>query len=384
MFYLLGDGNSIWLVCFIGGFMDAAGYVKLKRLFVVSVTGNLIVASASIYHPYVDVLPRMVVLLTFLLSVVFTTTLIIRIKIVEEWSSRSSAILLFLLEIAMIVAAIVCGLLLEDSVDSASNIMSVAIVLVGCLMSFAMGIHVTAVKECMPSSPNTALMTMNSITLTINACVFMHYYMARHCKQRFIMMHPRTQRFDNVVIRHRFKGSSKKLWKSATPLICFIAGAITGAIMILHFSFWSLMVPVAILLVMVIDIYSGYCKRGGTVTRPWFDQEHYYVGQYEQVPEPEPAAESSYAGVEGTSTLVRALSHVSLVHQGGEEEEKEGEEVGMGGVESESEDEEEEESSDEDDEEEEYQPWEFLRHRGAEKAAVKITDTDAQLEMAAL
>ena len=44
----ISDSMIVLLLTFIGGFVDAAGYLKLKGLFTSSITGNLVVIAASV------------------------------------------------------------------------------------------------------------------------------------------------------------------------------------------------------------------------------------------------------------------------------------------------------------------------------------------------
>lgn len=47
-FYYLSDSNATQILAFIGGFVDAAGYLKLQGVFTSSITGNLVVACAAL------------------------------------------------------------------------------------------------------------------------------------------------------------------------------------------------------------------------------------------------------------------------------------------------------------------------------------------------
>ncbi len=42
LFTRLSDVSAVWLLAFVGGFVDAAGYVKLFGVFTSSITGNLV------------------------------------------------------------------------------------------------------------------------------------------------------------------------------------------------------------------------------------------------------------------------------------------------------------------------------------------------------
>lgn len=250
--------------------MDAAGYVKLQRLFIVSVTGNLIVALASMYKPYYDVLPRVLIVACFLLGVVATTFIIIYTKIVKNFSSRTCAIALNLFKISIIAGALVLGLFYDNEITAATSILNFGVITVGSLLTFAMGIHVATIKEIMPYSPSTAMMTTNVITVVINICVCCHYYMVKHA----MITLGRDKHPQHVaVITKRFRQTTRGLLLSTRPLLSFIVGASVGAISAINLSFWCLLIPIATVLLLTADIFMGYRKEGGEVNRPWFDPE---------------------------------------------------------------------------------------------------------------
>ena len=48
VFAHLSDAAVVHLLAFVGGYIDAAGYLKIKGVFTSSITGNLVVACASV------------------------------------------------------------------------------------------------------------------------------------------------------------------------------------------------------------------------------------------------------------------------------------------------------------------------------------------------
>jgi uncharacterized membrane protein YoaK (UPF0700 family) len=64
LFRFLDDSAAVYLLAFVGGFVDAAGYMKLDELFTSSITGNIVVACLSIFHSY-GVLCRALVTIFF-------------------------------------------------------------------------------------------------------------------------------------------------------------------------------------------------------------------------------------------------------------------------------------------------------------------------------
>ena len=66
-FHFLDNNSAIYLLAFVGGFVDAAGYIKLDNLFTSSITGNIVVACLSIFHSY-GVICRALVTIAFALG----------------------------------------------------------------------------------------------------------------------------------------------------------------------------------------------------------------------------------------------------------------------------------------------------------------------------
>jgi uncharacterized membrane protein YoaK (UPF0700 family) len=294
LYYFISDDTAVWLMCFIGGFMDAAGYVKLKRLFVASATGNLIVAAASIYRPYDDVLTRVYVLLTFVLGVLVTTSLTIQLRVVYEWSLRKCAIALKCLEIISILLGFIFGIIFNNEIDEAATVSENHIVLVGTLLSLAMGIHVASIKNCMPHSPSTAVMTTNLVALSMNAVVFWNYFLARHS---IIRMHPAGRPGHRSAIEEKFHFTAQQLLHSAWPILYFVAGAICGSVSMFGLAFWSLLVPIAVLVVLTIDLCVGHRLAAvpppaRTRRRPSLRREDNYEEQFVQEDEAKDNAES--------------------------------------------------------------------------------------------
>jgi uncharacterized membrane protein YoaK (UPF0700 family) len=278
LFSVISDDCAVWLMCFIGGFMDAAHYIKLKRLFVVSITGNLIVAAASVYHPYVDVAARVAVLLAFVVGLIITTAIAVRLRVVKEWSMRRAAIWLKVLEIIPLLVGMSIGIVFEENIDEASSVVDWHIITVGCIIGLAMGIHTASVKNCMPYSPSTATMSTNLVAISLNFVVFMNYYLAKH---KILDMHPPHSERQRHEVQEKFHFNGKKLRQSAWPLMVFFVGAIIGGIAMDTLQFWCILIPIGILFLMMCDMYYLGKKRGRTPTsRQLRDdvelQEHQY------------------------------------------------------------------------------------------------------------
>ena len=111
MFYMLTDAYTIHILAFIGGYIDAAGYLKLQGVFTSSITGNLVVACSSV-SSLNGVICRSSVCISFTLAGVLAAALAIRAKLSKWLSPSSLSIILFLFEALALGAAWIFGLLL--------------------------------------------------------------------------------------------------------------------------------------------------------------------------------------------------------------------------------------------------------------------------------
>ena len=63
--YHISQTNVVLLLAFIGGYVDAAGYIKLHGVFTSSITGNLVAACSLITYHQPGVLCRLLVCIFF-------------------------------------------------------------------------------------------------------------------------------------------------------------------------------------------------------------------------------------------------------------------------------------------------------------------------------
>ncbi len=254
LFYCLSDHYATLVLCVVGGFMDTTGYIKLLGLFATSVTGNLIVAATSVYKPSHPAICRVVVSTVFFAAAYVATYIAIRVRIVEGYSLRTCTLTLIVFTILLIVSAMVTGLVLDEAIIAATSINEMPIMLVGSLMGASMGMHMATIKECMPHSPATAVMTMNVVVIALNAAVCNNYFLAKHNLARMV---PKRQTRHNTYIEEKFAATSKKLFKSIQPLFAFICGALLGTVTTYRASFYSLIVPIGLLMAVATDIAAG-------------------------------------------------------------------------------------------------------------------------------
>ena len=109
LFYVISDAFATHLLAFIGGYIDAAGYLKLQGVFTSSITGNLVVACSSV-SSLTGVICRSCVCISFFLSGGLAAAFAMQMKLSKHLSQSTLCIFLFLSEILTFVAVWIAGL----------------------------------------------------------------------------------------------------------------------------------------------------------------------------------------------------------------------------------------------------------------------------------
>lgn len=262
-FQYLKDTDVVHLLAFIGGFYDTAGYLLLNGVFTSSITGNLVVACASVYN-LEGVICRGLVCVTFIVIGFICTTICLNLRFVQNFNPRLVSLILFSFEFFFILTAWVFGLYYKDNIDSVDSIDKYEIVFLGCLMGGAMGAHNVAAKETIPNCPATTVMTSTLINVGSNASNTLCYWLAYKSfpksptdpdsKSDALLINEQMSS-KRKALREKFLDFRSKLFITAKPLVSFIVGAVIGAAIASYGSFWFNAVPAAIVLVIMFNIY---------------------------------------------------------------------------------------------------------------------------------
>eukprot|EP01039_Chlorochromonas_danica_P008391 gene8391-9250_t len=244
---------AVLLLSFVGGYVDALGYIKLDGLFTSSITGNLVAACTAIDHNQ-GVLARAFVSIAFALAAALSVVAILRLKIVREWKKRSIGILLFSLEIVFFIIVIPLGLHYNDEISSDGAIFRWPLILVGSLLGASMGVHNAAAKEYIPNCPATTVMTMTLVSVSISWAQMVTYSAAHYLGLTLLPKgKPIPQDYENQMMT-KAEASIASFSKVIKPLIFFLIGAFIGAVITKYGSFWALFVPIGLIVWLVADI----------------------------------------------------------------------------------------------------------------------------------
>lgn len=248
----LKEVDVVHLLAFVGGFVDSAGYLRLLGVFTTSITGNLVVATASVASMR-GVICRSLVCVAFFLAGAVGAALSLRLKLAHGVPQRAVCCFLFALEIALIIASWVLGMrydtemLLNDNIDWWLN------VLVGCLLGASMGFHNVAAKEAIANCPPTTVMTSTMITVAQNLTNTVEYALASYSCLRLQPTRGPLTEVQKEAMNAKFVDSLGKFKTTAKPLFAFIVGCIIGAITMDRGSWHCFAIPVAVLALIIAD-----------------------------------------------------------------------------------------------------------------------------------
>lgn len=253
MLHTISYDIAISILAFIGGYVDAAGYFQLQQLFTSSITGNLVVVLATIYNED-GATCRALVSFSFFIGAALTTGFSFRLKLIEQFSEKSTAISLYLFEILVFVGATVAGVILNDGIVEANSLNDWRTILVGCILAFSMGIHNAVGKDTIPNCPSLTVITMTLVSVAQNLCQTIIYFLS---KSSIILASPRSVPLPPTyaaTMQSKFSENHEKLRVSSNPLVSFLVGAVIGTVLMKNINFYSMLIPIFLLSIIVADI----------------------------------------------------------------------------------------------------------------------------------
>jgi uncharacterized membrane protein YoaK (UPF0700 family) len=208
---------------FVGGFVDTASFIALFSLFTAYLTGNLAVLAAEVVHNSDLVAIRLVIIPVFIMTVIGTTLY------VRHHAERGCNVLhhTLALEAVLLLVAFVVATLLGP--PGSPDGLAMAII-APCLVA-AMAVQNAATRLTIPSGIATTLMTLNITQLTIDLV---------------------------DLCRARGEAQARKQSRERTALLAgaitsFLVGAAGGAFGYHVASFWCLIVPFLILVILTLS-----------------------------------------------------------------------------------------------------------------------------------
>ena len=247
--------DVVHLLAFVGGFVDSAGYLRLLGVFTTSITGNLVVATASVASMR-GVLCRSFVCVAFFLAGAVAAALSLRLRLAHGVPIRVVCSILFSVEIALLIASWVIGMQYDETLLANQDIDNWINVLIGTLMGASMGFHNVAAKEAIANCPPTTVMTSTMITVAQNLSNTLEYGLAKHSLLRLqTASGPLTEEQRKGIVA-KFEDSLGKFVTTFKPLASFIVGCVIGAITMDRGSWHCLIIPIFFILIIIADSLS--------------------------------------------------------------------------------------------------------------------------------
>lgn len=253
-FYYIKSQHVVLGLAFIGGFVDATGYIKLFGLFTSSITGNLVVGCTDFFQHSEGVFARLFVSLAFAIGAYAITVLILNLRHVLKQNNWDIAINLFGCEMASLFISFLFCIVIDYSNDEFPGLSSWQSIMTGSLLAFTMGVHNGAAQDVITNCPSTTVMTMTIVKTALCAANAVQYYLA---SKSLIILYPlkegKPENYE-LIMRNNYIAYSAKFFDNVKPLIVFVLGATLGAVMVIHMSFWNLFLPILMLGILIQSI----------------------------------------------------------------------------------------------------------------------------------
>ncbi|GAB5097159.1 YoaK family protein [Caballeronia sp. GAFFF2] len=209
------------VLAFIAGYVDTLGFVALFGLFTAHVTGNFVLIGAEVAGVGQGVLLKLLAFPAFIVGVGSAS---VAAKIMKARGDAYIAAALHLWQALLLFAFFGTGLLALPIDDASSGM----VLLCGVLGATAMGVQNARPKVLQkPGLPNT-VMTGN-VTQIVLDLVDLAHRGSHHAEGPQVLT---------------------RLRATLTAMLAFAIGAVGGALAFVHLSFYGLILPIALLLLL--------------------------------------------------------------------------------------------------------------------------------------
>ncbi len=210
---------------FVAGFVDTVGFVGLFGLFTAHVTGNFVMLGAAIAEYHSGVIAKLVALPVFFLAVA-GTSLFLRRRAADGRDPASGVL-------GAQAFFLACFMALAVAAGPFRNGDQPLAIAAGMLGVVAMGIQNAASRTIFSAFSPTTIMTGNSTQIVLD------------------LVELTRGAFADPAARTR-------IGKMVPPLLSFVAGALAGGGGYVFVGFWSLMVPILLILFLLLTRRSAF------------------------------------------------------------------------------------------------------------------------------
>lgn len=207
-----GTTQSLWVLCrapvlltVVGGAVDTIGFIALLGFFTAHVTGNLVLAGAAFVKGGAGLWIKLGAIPLFIITVMLTKMWIDRCS-----QSHKTLGWLFMAEAVFLSGFMFTGLQFEPFRDLNAGTLA----LTGGLGLMALAVRNTASKTLIKHISPSTMMTGNTTQLGIDLSNY---------------------------LRQPGREQGQALFKSGSVVGGFVLGAFLGAVLYMHFGFWSVL-----------------------------------------------------------------------------------------------------------------------------------------------
>jgi len=264
-----------WILCFAGGYTDTVGFILLKSLFCASITGNL-VKIAQIVEKKSDISGYIVITIAYGFGSGTTRMLSTYLKSRRDLNLSFIAIIIFIVEIVWLVTGMLVGSYLEGSIEESVDMNTLPVIVTGVLIAMAMGTQAGVASNVFTTFPNTTGMTASVASAFSSACTLLLLYLRMYHLSYFYLTYEETRQLsdntnmesdkaEHMLLVEKSHAAVDDLTKQFGPLIFFILGAFAGAYTASKMKFWSIAIPVFIVIVLIFELYTKNDQKGGNI-----------------------------------------------------------------------------------------------------------------------
>ncbi len=215
---------TTFLLSFVSGFVDTAGFIALGGIFTAHVTGNFVLAGASLVRASTEgVLPKLIMFPIFVAAVGAT-------YLISCWLERfqkNALLFLMILEAIFLVAFAFAGWHFQP--DSTIQMTEAQTIIVGAIGVIAMAMQNAYMKQYLAKLTMTTVMTGNVTQFSIDLTKF-----------SFRVFKSDDVKENEAEIKERLK-------KVGVAILGFLFGAIGGAALFVNFGLLSVLLPAGLI-----------------------------------------------------------------------------------------------------------------------------------------
>lgn len=207
---------------FVAGFVDLVGFVALYGLFASHITGNFTVIGADIVHGTSGLIAKLLALPVFVVFVVIARYIVLAYEKRNRFPLRT----LLVIQGLLLTGCMFVG----QSVSPVTDPDKAGPILAGLLGVAAMAVQNGYGRLVLVGHPTTTIMTVN-LTQSVIDFIDMYRGVAGVSEQARL-------RFERI----------------APTVLAFVAGTVAGAYGYIQLTFWSLALPLAALVIVVLSV----------------------------------------------------------------------------------------------------------------------------------